>query len=128
MKTFTILSPEEFEQQFYAAEEAILLDVRSPIEFSMRHLESCMQLDFGSPEFREVVRILDPSITYFVYSEIGERSKEACAYLTKKKFSQVYMLEGGIEAWEKAGKDTINAASFSDDALKKLSEALFFND
>lgn len=128
MNTFTTLAPEEFEQQFYAAEEAILLDVRSPIEFSMRHLESCMQLDYGSPEFREVIRILDPGIKYFVYSEIGERSKEACEFLIRKKFRHVYMLEGGIDAWEKAGKDTINAAHFSDDALKKLSEALFFND
>jgi rhodanese-related sulfurtransferase len=128
MKTFTILPPDEFEQRFYTAEEAILLDVRTPIEFSMRHLESCMQLDFRSPEFREVIRILDPTISYFVYSETGERSREACEYLVKKKFSRVYMLEGGIAAWEKAGKDTINAAHFSDDALQKLSKALFFND
>ena len=128
METYKILSPNEFEQRFHAAEEAILLDVRSPLEFSMRHLESCMQLDFDAPEFREVIAILDPAISYFVYSEAGERSKAACAYLVKKKFRQVYMLEGGIDAWEKAGKDTLGAANFSDEALKKLSEALFFHE
>lgn len=126
--SFKPLFPDEFEQGFFAEEEAILLDVRSPIEFSMRHLESCMQLDFTSREFREVINILDPEIPYFVYSEKGERSKDACEYLIKKKFKAIYMLEGGIEAWEQAGKETVNADNFSDDALQKLSEALFFSD
>ena len=52
----------------------------------------------------EKIKALDKSKTYLVYCGIGGRSAKACKKLDTLAFPNVYNLDGGIKAWEKAGK------------------------
>ena len=38
-----------------------------------------------------------------LYCQIGARSAQACSYLERKGFNNVYNLRGGIQAWTNSG-------------------------
>ncbi len=61
-------------------------------------------LDFNSPDFDREVAKLDKSKTYLVHCASGGRSGRACKKMDQMDFEKVYNLQGGMGAWEKAGK------------------------
>ena len=64
------------------------------LEFFLRQIER-IALHFSA---------LDKNQTYLVHCAAGVRSATACAKMSRLKFSNLYNLEGGLKAWEKAGK------------------------
>ena len=95
---------EEFEK---IAKEpgVVVLDVRTGTEYRQGHLKDATLIDFQQKkEFEEKIKALDKSKTYAVYCGIGGRSAKACKQLDGLGFAKVYNLDGGIKAWEKAGK------------------------
>jgi len=99
----TKMKPEEFEK-VAAREGVVILDVRTPAEFKTRHLKGAVLLSVQSPKFDEQAKALDKTKTYAIYCAMGPRSTRACAAMEKAGFTSLYNLEGGILAWEKAGK------------------------
>jgi phage shock protein E len=81
----------------------IVLDVRTPREFTAGHMPGATNIDFNSPDFDKKIKALDPTRTYLVHCAVGGRSAKACDKLSKLKFNHLYNLEGGMKAWEKAG-------------------------
>ena len=55
-------------------------------------------------ELEQQVAKLDKNKTYLVHCAVGGRSARACKKMEKMGFSKLYNLEGGMGAWEKAGK------------------------
>jgi rhodanese-related sulfurtransferase len=55
----------------------VLLDVRTPDEFSSGHIENASLLDFYSPTFSEDLDKLDKNKTYLVYCRTGNRSAKS---------------------------------------------------
>ena len=47
---------------------------------------------------------LEKSRVYLVHCAAGGRSARACQKLAKMNFSELYNLEGGLGAWQRAGK------------------------
>ena len=82
----------------------VILDVRTQKEHAAGHLKDAVLIDFNSKDFDEKVKALDKGKTYLVHCAVGGRSAKACSRLDGHKFPKVYNLEGGIKAWEKAGK------------------------
>jgi rhodanese-related sulfurtransferase len=97
------LKPADFEQVI-ARDGVIVLDVRTPAEFKTRHLKGAVLADVKSQTFEKQVAGLDKTKPYAVYCAMGPRSTRACELLRKAGFTQLYELDGGILAWEKAGK------------------------
>ncbi len=83
----------------------VILDVRTPDEFAAGHMKGAKNIDFIEKDFTEKVAALDKNKTYLVHCASGRRSAQAAEEMVKKlKFTNVYNLEGGINAWQKAGK------------------------
>jgi phage shock protein E len=83
---------------------AVVLDVRTPKEFAAGHIPGAVNIDWNAADFASKAAALDKSKTYLVHCAVGGRSAKASDKMTAIQFTNVYNLEGGIKAWEKAGK------------------------
>lgn len=82
-----------------------LLDVRTREEWDAGHLEGAKKVTVTEDGFLEKAKVaLDPAKPVLVYCKSGSRSEKAATILREAGFSPVYEMQGGIVAWEKAGK------------------------
>ena len=95
----------EFEKQLQS-ENAQLIDVRTPEEFSEGHLDNAINYSISSPDFESELNSLDKSKPVLVYCKKGGRSAKAAAKLKELGFTQIIDLDGGITAWDEAGMPT----------------------
>ena len=93
---------EEF-AKIVAQNDVRLIDVRTPKEYAEGHLAGAENIDVKTADFAE--RIKDITDTVAVYCRSGKRSLMAAEQLIKQGCT-VYNLDGGILAWQKAGKPT----------------------
>lgn len=80
----------------------IVLDVRTPEEFSAEHLQNAININYYDSTFQTQLGNLDKSKTYLVYCRSGHRSSEAMDAMEQMGFENVLNLEGGIIAWKEA--------------------------
>jgi phage shock protein E len=99
---FKNLNVEGFEKM-RAAKTNVVLDVRTQKEYEAGHIPGAVLLDFNAPDFEKKVATLDKDKTYLVHCAAGGRSAKASAKMSALNFKNVYNLEGGYRAWEKAG-------------------------
>jgi rhodanese-related sulfurtransferase len=92
----------EFEKQMAGA--GILLDVRTDQEFAEGHMKGAVQIDYSKPDFKNKIAELDKETPVYVYCRSGARSGGAAKIMKDMGFKEVYNLEGGILAWQRAGK------------------------
>lgn len=76
--------------------DAIVLDVRTPEEFAVGHLDGAKLLDFNGGDLAAAIPQLDPNANYFVYCRSGNRSGQAIALMKKAGFSNLTNL-GSLE-------------------------------
>ncbi|MDX1912924.1 MAG: rhodanese-like domain-containing protein [Saprospiraceae bacterium] len=92
------LSGRAFKKQLEAAENPVLLDVRTQGEFAAGTLPGALNLDIMSASFTQKVKQLDKGVTYFVFCRSGNRSAQACQIMHKMGYD-VRNLSGGIGAF-----------------------------
>ena len=80
-----------------------LIDVRTPEEYAEGHLAGAENIDVKAADFAERIKGIEGSVA--VYCRGGKRSLMAAAQLAANGCT-VYNLDGGILAWQKAGKPT----------------------
>lgn len=90
------LAGADFLQAYHQNPGAVLLDVRTPGEFSAGHLDTAVNVDFDNPSFSSEVQKLDPAKTYFVYCRSGNRSGQAVLLMEHDGFKNIYQLGGGL--------------------------------
>ena len=104
LATVEAVGVEEFDK-LRADKKNVVLDVRTAKEFATGHMAGAVNIDWNGPDFEKQAAALDKSKTYLVHCAAGGRSAKACALMNSKlKFPSCYNLEGGMRAWEKAGK------------------------
>jgi len=81
----------------------VILDVRTPGEYSEGHIENALNVDVMSESFTEEAGELDKGKTYLIHCRSGGRSAKAAALMEQLGFADIYDIEGGILAWEKEG-------------------------
>lgn len=86
-------------------DDVILLDVRTPNEYENGHIHGAKNIDINSADFDEQIGNLDPSKPVYVYCRSGGRSSNAMRKMQQAGFVEIYNLNGGIIAWENAGKE-----------------------
>jgi rhodanese-related sulfurtransferase len=96
------ISPAAFQQQL-SYQPGILLDVRTPEEFSRGHLPGAVNLNFYDPDFKEKSKVYATQKQVLVYCAVGGRSAKAAQWLQELKTPRVINLAGGYDAWTKAG-------------------------
>lgn len=92
----------EFKASYFKY-RGLLLDVRTPLEYSEGHIENAKNLDVSAFNFESELDKLDKDQPVFVYCAIGVRSAKAANMLRKKGFKHVYDLDGGYQDLLKVG-------------------------
>ena len=92
--------------------EYILLDVRTPDEFSSGFIKKAKNLDFYSETFQNDLLSLDKSLPVVLYCRTNNRSTKTANILKQNSFKEISVLEGGITDWVKRGND-INYTTYS---------------
>lgn len=95
--------PEQFEHLRFK-DNCQLIDVRNPAEYNMGHLPEARLIPL--PELESSLTQLDPQQIILVYCRSGMRSGQAAELLTKRGFSRVYSLAGGLLARSRRYTDT----------------------
>lgn len=81
----------------------IIIDLRTPKEYSEGYIPNAVNIDFYSRKFRLDLDSLDKSKTYLIYCHSGGRSGRTLGLMKRLGFQKVYNLDGGIARWEKEG-------------------------
>ena len=89
-------------------EDLILLDVRTPTEYSNGHLISALNINYYSDNFDKKIDELDKSKPIVVYCKSGGRSSKSALKLVEKGFEQIYNLKGGFDQWIFHGKEVLD--------------------
>ena len=84
----------------------VILDVRTPEEFSGEYIENAVNLDYYSNTFKNDLDKLDKNKTYLIYCRSGNRSGNALNIMKDLDFREVYNVLGGITKWKSEGLPT----------------------
>ncbi|MGD1843570.1 MAG: rhodanese-like domain-containing protein [Thermonemataceae bacterium] len=93
------LSPTQM-KAYMTQKPGIVLDVRTPEEYSEGHLPNAKLINFYDEDFKEQLNQLDKTKTYYVYCKAGGRSTKATELMASQGFTKVYNMEGGFSKWE----------------------------
>lgn len=77
----------------------VLVDVRTPAEFELGHLEGALNINWLGPDFAKDSQQLDHGKTIYVYCKMGSRSAKAARFLSNRDY-RVVDLTGGYLAWK----------------------------
>jgi len=94
-------------EKLLADGKIIVLDVRTPSEFSRGHIAGAKNIDFNANDFAAKAATLDRSQSYIVHCAAGGRSTNSLPVLEKLGFISIYHLDGGFNGWQDAGKPVV---------------------
>ena len=92
------VSPQEAKKMI-AKGDVVVLDVRTPGEWSSGHLEGAEHNNVYGDEFVEKLSKMDKDVTTIVYCRSGARSSRAQSVMKKQGFKSVINMTGGITGW-----------------------------
>lgn len=101
--SINVISIAEFEKMSTKKKNK-LIDVRTPEEVAEGHLAGSLNINFLGENFAQEIGTLNKNKTYLLYCRSGARTRRAADQMQKAGFKKIYMLEGGITAWNEAGK------------------------
>lgn len=102
-----VVDASTFEQMMKDNDEAIILDVRTPEEFTGGHIPNAVLMNVYDDDFKIKIDNLDKTKTILVYCAAGVRSEKAAEILKGSGFKEVYHLKNGMKAWNEAQKELI---------------------
>ena len=89
----------ELIQKHGGDDDFVILDVRTPKEYSDGHLENALNVDYYADTFKDELNALDRNKTYLVYCRTGGRSGSTLRMMRELGFKNVYNMEGGYTEW-----------------------------
>lgn len=102
---FKTVSADEFSKLINSSKDIQLLDVRSQQEYDEGHIAGAKLIDVNDSTFIDkALTQLNKQKTVAVYCRSGRRSAKAANAMVKAGF-KVINLDGGIIAWQDAGKE-----------------------
>lgn len=103
------IRPLELQRLLVTNPGAALLDVRTPSEYSEIHVPGAKNLPLGSLKVSALEQSGEVSRTNPVYllCQSGRRATTAASHFLAEGFDQVFVVEGGTEAWAGAGLPVI---------------------
>lgn len=101
-KTYTELHPKEFKIKMQER-PGLLIDVRTPEEFSAGHLKGAININFYDEKFIAKINSLTKEEPIYVYCASGGRSAKAQEIINDLGIKDVTNLLGGYKAWSAKG-------------------------
>jgi hypothetical protein len=125
----TVLDPTSFDATIKSTANAVVIDVRTPEEYSKGHLQNAKNIDWNGANFDKQTESMDKTKPVFVYCLSGGRSSAAAAKMRSNGFTTVYELEGGIMKWRAANlPETMNNTAAATGMTKSEFDALLQSD
>lgn len=84
----------------------VILDVRTPTEYSSYHLMGSINRSTGLTDFTAQLDALPKQKMFLLHCQSGGRSAGAFAKMKDLGFAEVYEMIGGLNAWNSAGLPT----------------------
>jgi phage shock protein E len=91
-------------EKLMAERQVVVLDIRTPKEFAAGHIRGAINLDFYAADFEQQLARLDKDKSYLLHCASGNRSTRSLPQFNKLQFKSVVHLDGGMKAWQSAGK------------------------
>ena len=107
-ETIKTIDANLFAQKLKATPNAQLLDVRTPDEFNIEHINNAVNVNWNGADFVSKANNYDKTKPVFVYCKVGGRSASAANKLAGMGFKEIYNLEGGIMKWNATGNGKQN--------------------
>ena len=95
------VSAEDFYTKLIDDNSSIIIDVRTPEEFSKGHLRNALNINWFDENFESQVEILSRERPVFIYCLSGGRRAKALDKISEMGFKNSYELNGGILEWRK---------------------------
>ena len=102
-KKYNNLNARDFKNGLESS-DSLLIDVRGPNEIKQGAIPGHKMINVSKPTFKEEVRKLDKSKSYFLYCRSGMRSAHACRIMYDMGFKNLNNLRGGIMAWNRSNR------------------------
>ncbi len=91
--------------------DTIVVDVREPDEFIKGHIENAISIPLGGLQDQLSKLEANKNKPVLISCQTGTRSASAGKILTKAGFEQVFVITGGMQAWENDYKLPIKSTS-----------------
>lgn len=95
------VSQSEFKEAMKENASYQLIDVRTPEEYAIMHLDNAQNIDFYGADFSKNIQKLDKNKLTLIYCQAGGRSSEALVQMKSLGFKNVLELEGGFSNWKR---------------------------
>ena len=92
------ISPAEVKKRLNAGEKVFLIDVRTPKEYTEKHIPKSLSLPLDRLHQEVTQKIPDKATPVFVYCLTGRRSANGVKILTELGYSNVYNM-GAMANW-----------------------------
>ena len=102
------ISVDEFEQKINSTKDGQVVDVRTPEEYTKGYVKGAKNINWNDAGFETEINKLDKSKAVFVYCLGGGRSAAATKKMKDLGFKEIYDMQGGMMAWNNAGKPVVN--------------------
>ena len=89
-------------------EGALLVDIREPDEYAREHIANARSMPLSRWQAGQLQESDTRKIIFHCRS--GQRTRQNAAHLAKGISSDIYLLEGGMDAWKQAGLPTEKVA------------------
>lgn len=105
--TVPVISVEKMKEKLNGEDQPVILDTRSPEEYSVSHIQGARFVDYDNftPEKVEDIP-LDSEV--IVYCSVGVRSERIGEKLQKMGFKNVKNLYGGVFNWKNNDQEVVN--------------------
>lgn len=103
MTTLTMLDPTTVAQRV-AEGQAVVIDIREPDEYAREHIVGAYLLPLSSLDHAELT--IEAGQHAIFHCKSGMRTEAHCERLSQLMSGDTYLLQGGLDAWSKAGLPT----------------------
>jgi phage shock protein E len=101
------ITSKEALQMMEKNKKIIVLDVRTPAEYSLGHIKGAVNIDVKQPGAFDNIDKLNRNVIYIVHCRTNHRSKLAVDHMSEKGFRHIYQLSDGFTGWSQNGLPVI---------------------
>ncbi|RKF47368.1 rhodanese-like domain-containing protein [Paraburkholderia fungorum] len=86
---------------------AAVVDLRSSAEFAKGHLPAARNLEFAELQAKVTQLVKNKNNPVLLVCQTGQQSNKAARIVQDAGYAEVHVLDGGVDAWQKAGMPVV---------------------
>ena len=98
-----MIQPRELAHLLKEKPKLVVIDIRTPAEFSVGHIEGAVNIDFQTKGFAAAIAALNADIPTVFHCRSGGRSGQAQSLFESLPFTELYHFAAGSNGWIAAG-------------------------